>query len=253
MEDFYTPLEEVKEELARRRKDSALGEKIKEYLEDDIPEALRNGPKGILFRHIIVPDGEFDRFHQWSNEIGLDPVGFEYTDDKFYSMNYDKYSLGALHCRLGSNEKGETMTQKVKIIDFNKADGNKIRDLKTIWGEPLIDFHHSILERCYPGFLANTFDLTPWLHRFGSAKDYYRPFLSLFIYHGVFFDDFLRRGRDNRLTVEIFAPAFESLKNEFGFKPLIIELGGKDYQTDPTWWYYKKEVKSLIDSFIPKK
>lgn len=251
MDEFYTPISQVRAELERRWNDPVLKEKVDNYFGREIPTVLRDSPKAILFRNIITPDGEFARFFNISNELNLTPVGLEYTQDKFVAFNEDKYSVASLAFYFGIRNNGEPRVYNKKIVDIPLAEGKPMSEMVTLWGEPLDLFHHRFTEASYPGFLKNIEDISRWLHyNEGGSKTYYIDLMALLIRGGVLFEDFITTGYESKFTLEKFIPAFKKAEEIFGVKPLIIELGGSDYENGPSWWYYKEEQKKIVDDLI---
>ena len=250
---FYTPIDQVKTVLKNRWADKLLKKKVEKYLNGDIPEILKNSQKAILFRHIISPDGELERLIKLAAELSIDPVGFEYTHDKFVAFNEDKYVLANLPFNLGIRNDGNPKTYSKKIIDLPSSEGKLISAVRTLWGESLQDFHHRFIEASHPGFSKSIFDISQWLSDHGGcAKSYYAQYIALTVRNGLLFEDFLTSGTENRFTHEVFIPAFEAVEVFFGIKPLIVRLGGADCETNPAWWHYKAEQLEIVKELVKK-
>jgi hypothetical protein len=251
MEEFYTPIEKVKEELVKRWNNKELRSKVSQYFNRELPLLLKDSPKAVLFRNIISPDGEFERFYHTAIKNELDPIGLEYTGDKFVTFNEDKFALVNLDFYIGRSTDGSARARARKIVDIPSADGKKLKDIVTFWGEPLSQFHHRYLEKSYPGFAQKLEDVSSWLnYSKGGAKVYYNDLMALFICHGVLFEGFLSSGIESAFTENVFKPAFRRITEHFGVQPLIVELGGDDCSVDPSWWYYKKEQIEVVKQLV---
>lgn len=251
MDEFYTPIEAVKEELEKRWNNPELKLKVNKYFGRDLPKLLEQPLRAVQVRNIMTPDGEFDRFFQSSKKFGLTPVGLEYTKDMFVAFNEDKFSVANLSFNFGRRNDGSPRVNNKKIINIPQSEGRLMSDLVTLWGEPLNSFHHRFFEESYPGFTKNIEDISDWLHyKEGGAKVYYDDLLALFIRNGVLFEGFLSSGPESPFTENVFKPAFKRVEEYFGMKPLLVMLGGDECTADPSWWYYKEEQKQIVEKLI---
>lgn len=92
MSDIYTPLEEAKEEIWRRWNDKELQREVLEFL-GEVPEVLRKEPRSVLVRNVTTINMEFLHLLDLANNICLKPCCMEYTEDKFVTINHDKFAL----------------------------------------------------------------------------------------------------------------------------------------------------------------
>lgn len=248
----YTPLSEALRLLEERRKDPVLMAKVEELLKGDIPEVLRETHKnGVHFRQIATPNHDVHWFTELTKDHGLKSVFFEYYDDKFTSNNSFKHSLGQLRIHSKLNKKGEHIEEKVTILDFAKQDGKKIKDIHTLWLEPLTEFHKKLFDACgYPKDNLFFYDASNWLHsNGGDAKNYYTNFMLLFICNGILFENFLiSKDSEGDFTKNILLPAFEQAMNLTGVKPLIVPIPPMDNEDDVHWTSYDKKIKPLLKS-----
>src|SRR3990172_11048201 len=138
--DIYTPLEDAKKEIWERWNKLSLRKEVHEFL-GEIPASLKNNPKAYLPRHIVTPNMEYAHFVEKAKQLNLRPISGEYLEDIFVTNNYDKLGLGRMPIFLGRNKKGKAVIVYRKIIDLIENDGEKICEIKTLWGESLVDFH----------------------------------------------------------------------------------------------------------------
>jgi hypothetical protein len=243
----YTPLSEALRLLEERQKDPVLIEKINNILKGDIPDVLKNKKCGIFARQVATPNFDTQRFIKLTKENQLETVLFEYPDDKFASKNVFKHSLCQLSINSGINKKGDYIVEKINIIDLVKYDGEKIRELITFWGEPLIDFHKKLFT--YYEFSNDLifYDISDWYHRNGGiAEEYYTNFLLLFVAHGILFENFLMKDTEGDFTKKILLPTIEKIINLTGIKPLIVPLSLIDTEDEKYWISHPSHIKNLI-------
>ncbi|HVU06202.1 MAG TPA: hypothetical protein VHE10_00160 [Candidatus Paceibacterota bacterium] len=239
--DFiYTSLEDAAKELAARHEDSGIARYVADTLPAGVPEPLAKAPKAVLFRQLATPNYEFRRFISIADAIGdFEPLLWEYHQDKFTSNNECKKSWGKMSFYLGKGKKGGSKIARFNVIDFNSYNGKKIDEVKTLWGQSLIDFHHELIEKTYSGFLflkPTLFDASEWFSRSGgNAKDYYRNFLTLFLKNAILFENFMLDEKEIGFTKEVFLPAFIEILRSSGRKPLIVALEPTDIEGEEFW------------------
>ncbi len=252
--DIYTQIEKAGRLIRDRWADEKLRKAVEEKLEGDIPEILRKGPHGMIWRHIGTPDGEFERFLELCQKADLNPLCLEYIHDKFAARNFTKLGLAKLSFKKGCNKKSETLVEKEKIIDFKDAEKKKMCELKTLWGENLVDFHHSFMKEMFPGMESNIVDISDWVKRNGGApKNYYFHILSLTLCHVVLFDDLDLLKSEEDFVKEIILPAFHEVENEFGVRPIIVRISKEgEQEKDPYWCSYSERAKEIVNNHIKK-
>lgn len=199
----------------------------------------------LLIRNIVSPNNECNHFLELSNQVHLKPLGYEYSEDKFCSINQYKFCLCEMPFSRGRSKKRETIFHYRKIIDFHKYDGKPFNTIKTLWGENLVDFHHRIL------FVnlstIELFDASLWYKANGGiAEGYYQHFMAFFICNGILFENFLLDNREGTFTNQVVLPAIEKVKTYFGVKPLIVPISPQDEATDIYWYCYPKWVEKEI-------
>ncbi|MES3004653.1 MAG: hypothetical protein V4690_00910 [Patescibacteria group bacterium] len=243
----YTPIHEAIDQLNLRRKDKKLEELIDELLTCPVPHPIKHEPKAVLFRQIFTPNYEFLRFRGVIDVLDMDPVFWEYHNDKFTPNNPMKLYLGKMPIHKGFSKKGHGKIEFETIVDFNKSNGRRLADIKTMWNESLIDFHHKLLFT----FAANTekyfFDASEWFKSHnGSAKEYYKNYIALFVRHGILFENFVLEGEELDFTRNVFLPAFIEVYKKTGKKPLIVALSPTDIEGDIFWSSYPQHVNQHI-------
>ena len=251
----YTPLSEALRLIEERKKDKVLIDKVKDLLNNDIPNCFEsNLPCAVLGRHIATPNQESRMFIAIAKENNLHPVFFEYYDDKFTSNNKFKHSLGQLHiARNKDTLDAEENIERITIVDFNKHNGKKISEVKTIWGESLVEFHQKLFSaHGYNVDDFHVFNASEWFSKNGKvAINYYANLLLLFTCHGILFENFLTSNDDEGgFTKNIVLPAIEKVINMVGVKPIIVPLEPLDLETDSLWFHHSHKIRTLIPKQI---
>ncbi|MCF7831831.1 MAG: hypothetical protein K9M36_03030 [Candidatus Pacebacteria bacterium] len=242
----YTPMSEALEKKEKNKVNDNLNKKINSFLLE-IPEPMQNDHRAVLFRHVTTPQYEIKRFHDIAIGFGLQPLFWEYHEDKFTSNNKTKHALGRLHVNKGRGADKRTIVKKYTIFDFNKYNGKKISEIYTDKGERLIDFHHKLLDKVISNASNLAFDSSDWLKKHGDdASLYYSKFLSLFLSHAILFENFMLDESEKDFTVGIFLPAFLEAVRFFGEKPIIIALNPTEIEGEDFWYCYSPLLEDMI-------
>ncbi len=249
--DLYTSLEEAKKEVWRRWNDAALRSCVNDFL-GEIPEVLKEEPRAVLFRHIITPNAEYGHFLSAANGANIKPLGWEFLKDRFCTRNADKVGLIKMAFIQRRNGKEYATRQYRKIGDLMTSDNKKLNDILTFSGEPLVDFHHRLLKEHASS--VEIFDASPWYMAHGKkAKEYYKYFLSLFICHGILFENFItNEEEEERFSKSVVFPAFKKVCQHFGLKPLIVPLVPHDQAADIYWRCYPAELEAEVLKCLSK-
>jgi hypothetical protein len=247
--DIYFTFEDAVAEIKRRQADVNLINKIKDDLRD-IPIPLSLGPKinSVLFRQIATPNYETRRFLHISDGGDLNPILWEYLQDKFVSNNEYKRSLGKVKFFLGEGKKGGKIIESETIIDFNSSNGKPLNEVMCINQTTLVDFHRKLFFDAYPNFSKNQiFDASDWFKDHGKkADEYYVNFLTLFIVNGILFENFMLNEEERCFTENIFYPSYKKVLAKYGLKPIIVALEPTDIEGDEFWMCHTPEHYKLV-------
>lgn len=253
---MYTDFNAALEELAARKSDPALQQILEKYFPYGIPVQFSNGPRSVLFRQLATPNFEIRRFLFLTSFAAPKPLLWEYHSDKFTSHNPMKKHLGKLPIITGYAKSGVQQTEYQTIIDFNSYNGAAISDIKTLWGESLVDVHHRLFEISNTVFSEDTFfDASEWFKKLGGqAKDYYLHYLALFLSNAILFENFIIEDEhEKEFLKNVILPAIEILHNETGYKPLIVALEPTEIEGDLFWYSYPKEVGEYLKGKLESK
>lgn len=249
----YTPLEEAVRELYKRQTEG-LTNRMAKYLPSGVPEPLKNRKCAVIFRQLVTPNYEVRRFISLIDALeGFTPTFFEYTSDKYTDNNEWKYHLGKMLFFAGMGKRGGEKITRQTIINFNVSRGKKINEVNTLWGQSLVDFHHEFFDEIYrrKNKKVVSFDASEWFHHSGNnAKEYYENFLTLFVSHGILFENFMLDVKELTFTKDIFLPAFIQVLNKTGRKPLIVALEPTEIESSLFWMCHPYDAKKFIDSKI---
>ena len=245
----YTPLSKAIKILEERRQDKKLMEKVRKLLKGNIPKVLINKKCGVLCRQIATPNHETKMFLSITKDNNLFPLLFEYHDDRFVPENEFKHSLGQLHLQKKKDRKGYAQVERITIVDFTKNSGKKLKNIKTLWEEPLIDFHKKLFY--FHGYESKDFDFydgSSWYKENGEkAINYYTNFFLLFTCFGILFENFLiSKDAEGEFTRDIVLPAIKEVFELTGIKPLIIPVGPLDVENDSLWYYHDYKIKDIL-------
>jgi len=251
----FAPLEAVKE-LEKRRRDTTLQKKVEEYLHGDIPDYFKNGPILYLARHIATPNFETLRFKYLMEPLEMETVVGQDTKDLFVPSNQMKKALCKLPISRGVSQRDDKLNeqfQNVSIVDINQASGKRFEEIKTHWGENLIDFHARLFTKFMGGNIRNPDDAI-WIdrHHRGNLLEHYKNFLALFVVHGILFEDYVMEDKHEADFVKkILRPASRFIEKRFGYRPIIVPLVPKTFESSTFWISYPKEVLDIVSKSMP--
>ncbi len=246
----YTPLSEALQLLEERRKDPEFMKKIETLLKGNIPSIFRDQKCGIMARQLATPNHENRMFLSIAKDNGLHPVFIEYFEDKFTSNNKYKHSLGQIFVSNHHAKNGLDCVERITIIDFNKYNGKKLKDIKTTWDESLIDFHKKLFTT-YGLENFSFFNELDWYQKENETPvDFYVNFFLLVTSFGILFENFLssKDSTEVHFTKNVILPSLEKAINLTGVKPLIVPLEPLDLESEHFWYYHTPIIKKIIQS-----
>lgn len=240
-ETFYTDPEIVRETLFSR---SHLMPEVEAWWRQqgwDIPHLPHAGAAGNFCRNLATFRYEDAVFSLLCRRAGLVPIWHEHVTDKYSSLSSVKRSYAKYLACTGRGRNGGAKLTKIRPIrDLVAIDGKRLSDIMMDDGTSLVDHHHGIFDR-FVG-QAHRNDISAWLSSIGRARDYYLASVSLFIAHGVLFEDYHGGESGDKLdsfTTDIFEPAFHAVYERFGVKPIIVRMPWftemKYYPADLNW------------------
>ncbi len=145
----------------RREKKEEITEKTEIWIKEEfgIPDfyqlakrelgiKLNGQPLGFLARHVASVKIEDIMTYTVSKKLGLEPVAGSFGIDQFSSINWSKKSclrMPVLKCH-----GGKITTQDEYIVSrLEKLDGIPLKEIRTLSGESLIDFHMKLRKNTF--------------------------------------------------------------------------------------------------------
>lgn len=246
---MYLSLPDALEEINRRQEDNVLESYVKRVFADGMPGFIKDNKSLVIFRHVATTNHEILRFLMATDALEeRNPVILEYTSDRFLNRNEWKHSLGKIRFDKGVNKSGQRTFESKVIIDFNNSDNLPIRDVKTLWGQSLVDFHHELFQISHPKYLSKVHDISDWISKHGpDAKSYYQKFFTLFLRDAVLFENFLLEKNEKSFTRNVILPAVLKLQKETGYKPIVVALEPTDVEGDDFWLSHPYSDKMILD------
>ena len=246
--DIYTPLQEAKAELERRWNDEEFRNRVEEYLgREHLPDYFFEKPHAISIEDVASPNLYTWTFVSKANQVGLDPLHFEFLDDIFITTNHDKASLAKMSFYHGLDDLGNMIKSVRRIINLDGSEEKKkLKEIRTLDGGFFVEFHRNLMLKNFPG--AKIFDGSEWFRsKGGCAKTYYKHVLAMSLCHGILFDNFLDYDYESDLVRNILLPAFMEIEREFGYRPLIVAVAPTDKSLEKHWLSYPEFIKIYLD------
>lgn len=205
-----------------------------------IPELTQTGKMAVLARHAATARYEDVAYYELAKRAGLFPAWLTYTADAFVDKSPFKLGLIAPYLCSGRGRNGGLKLTKMVLTKAIYCFKKPICEIRTTDGRLVVEIHQEMHRALFPDGVI--FDLSDWLFQFGCAKDYYTAFLSIFLAHGVLFEDF-HQGESGdglgKFTQGVFEPSWREVCEIFGIKPLLVRLPWlpefAHYPADPAW------------------
>ncbi|MCG3143382.1 MAG: hypothetical protein HONDAALG_00723 [Gammaproteobacteria bacterium] len=253
--DFiYTPLGEAVRLLEERQALPIHPDLDREGMLD-VPPIMRQKRAAILFRQVATPNHEMHLAMSLARQFDLNLIIWEYHADQFVSLNHCKRALGRMGFFSGIGRNGGRRMDYLNIVDFPRVDGQPLGEVRTLWGQPLADFHHELLSEDFPeSARTGLFDATAWLERHGGrARHYYKAFTMLLIRHAILLETFEMSGKELQFTEEIFIPAMRDIISAFEVKPLVARIEEVDVEGDEYWLNYPGRLRNRVRGLLPRR
>ena len=246
IKSFLIPLDEAVAELRHRRTDTELQIKINEFLNGDIPNHFKNGPIFYLSRHVASPNFEALRFIELCKEYkDIKMVIGQDINDKFVSHNSMKRALGKMPIVKGITSNQDEIIEFITLVDFDKVQGQKFKDIKTKFGTSFVEHHNNLFNSIYPE-TVQIVDDSKWIdnnHR-GDLVEHYKKMFTLLLVHGIMLESY--EIQDEQFIKSILIPALEYVENMFGYKPLIVNLVPPEISNMHNWDSYPSVLYQIV-------
>ncbi len=245
---IYTPISEIKLELARRQTDHTLRLAVEQFWGELFPNFLLDYtvPLAFFSRPTITPNFEFLFFLDIAELFSTPPLLMEFAD-KFVTKNEAKYYVASMHIEK-STRNGGTIFEKNTLIDIPYWEGKQLDTITTYHGNNLQKLHHELLIRQHPEFKNSIHDITVWFDRVRKHYEtYYLGYLALGIYHGVIFENFVF---DDEKELDFFEkkvlPSLDAIEEIFGIKPLIHPILPLRNAKLDRWYCYPQSTAETL-------
>lgn len=240
---MHRSLDTAVAELMKRRQDPMLLKAIEAAV--PIPAPFLQEARMAFGRPIATPNFETAAFIDLSKRAGLRPLILENTGDRLVAHNEDKRALLQLPVIRSLDPNRQDQVRLFWITDMNRANGKTFSDITTWDGKSLTEFHHELFRMQYPE--EEWWDGKEWAARLGGrAREYYVPYLSLFVVHGILCETFVDDKKEGPFLDTVVRPAFEQVRREFGFEPLIVSPVPEDQVRQRKWTAYPKDFEAMI-------
>lgn len=249
MQDFLTPLDEAVSEIYSRQNNTNLKIKINEFLNGDIPDHFQNGPIFYLSRHIASPNFEALRFIELCQAYpDIKMVIGQDKNDKFVSKNSMKRALGKIPVVKGIAHNQDEIIEFVTIVDFDKVQGLKLKDIKTKFGTNLVAYHNELFSFVLQKAVT-IIDDSEWIdnNNRGNLVEHYKKMFVLLLVHGIMIESY--ETRDKQFIKDILIPAFQYVERTFGYKPLVVNLVPPEMSDLHNWNGYPASLYPHVKKF----
>jgi len=248
IDTLYTPLGKALELLCQRRGDEKLRTAVADFHRAYPPDFLPDVPCAFWTRHISTPNREFELFVSTASATGLRPLCLEYTEDIFVVQNRDKYRL----CRPFFEVRPHHF-RGLSIMGATGLHGQRLCDLRLMNGMPLLEFHHALLGCAFPDFDKHLRDYSRWLTTARRNGDFYLHYLALFICDGILFENFIATDpEERRFARERMLPSVGKALENFGVKPLIVQLLPSETEHDEHWRSHSGALHPVALNLVQK-
>ena len=247
---MYWDLDKAVKELHRRQNDEKLMRKLNDFLGWDLcPIPQRQS--GILARHVPTARFEDIFFVRKCKEKELSITFPIYPKDEFCADNPSKLRLVKILVYEGRGRNGGPRLKKIYIVnpgEISRLNGLLISEIKTSWGESLVDFHYRT--RKVVGIGGEVIDISSWLKSIGPAREYYKYFLAACSIRGILFESFESPGFPHLDVFKrrVVIPAWEFVIKKFGVQPLIVYHPSETSslrEEEINWWYPSEILKAI--------
>jgi hypothetical protein len=247
--ELYTPFYQAFEELERRQSDADLRRSVDAYFRDSPPPPeLARMPRAVMSPSLVTPNLEMEYLMDVWRHVPVPPLFLEFSKDKFVHLNAVKRSLGEMTFYRQDGSGRKQVSDSIRVVDFQEAQGRPMDEIKTLSGESFPEFHHRIFRAYFKDIDAEIGDFSDWFRAgqsFDPAFPYLR-YLGLFLIHGVLFANFTLEKRERAFTETFVLPAFAKLKEAFGVAPLIVPIESIGTDDQALWCYYPEHVRALL-------
>jgi hypothetical protein len=225
---YYIPLSEAAAALRARQ---PLREEVMRFWESEgatFPtELMQLRPSAVWARQLVSWRFEDVLFADMARQARLPTFWYPYEGDRFVSLSSLKRSYVHPVIAEGIDRNGNIINRRQRLVKRpERCDRQLLSDIVTDCGQRLVDWHRRRWDQFYG--IGTVVDATTHKLSWGNTlqRDYL-GLMSLFIAHGVLFEDY--HGGESgdaldRFTLDVFEPAFAAVTRWFGVSPLIVRM-----------------------------
>lgn len=214
---FYHTPEGALLELERRQK-LGVQEKVQRFWASqgkEMPKLPSIGNMAVFARQLATARFEDLAYRELALGAGFAPTWWEYTSDQFTHRSPLKRSYMHPGLCVGRDKNGLRFRTK-KLARMHDWERRELREIQTREGVSLVDWHHAHRDRVLGENI-----------RLEVPIQTYPLFLSLFVAHGVLFEDYHGGESGAELdgfTVRKFEPAWHQVHELIGFSPIVVSM-----------------------------
>lgn len=217
-DEVYIPLENLRASAATVPLSSLkiLPESLSRYI---------SGPTAIFARHVASPNYEMLWFIRLARRHGFNPLVIEHASDRFTRHNPAKRALVSIPIVTGRSRNGQPILRRQSILDPAAAEGQRLDEIITQTGEPLLGYHHRKLAKLLGTDTPNVTDLREVISPSTiDPASYYQEFFAMLSGHLVLLEDFVADDQTAKFFQNIIEPAWRSAISRTGRRPQIARL-----------------------------
>lgn len=242
---FYTDPQLINEEISKRRNEIETDPTARYDIDKEF-NGYGNKIIGIIHRD-ITPNLEIGRMIDVCDFLNLSPVLLDNVTDKFSCKSRSKYYLGRMAFFSGFGKNGGMKIDYRKVIDFNGSEGKMQSGVQTIYGDDLMTFHKKIFNEKYHFLSRAEYDIEG-LSKESSPIEIYKFIFRMSIAKGVMLENFAYQDVEREFINDVVYPAFISVWNETGYKPIVIPFEPTEMDDEDFWYYYFSNIKDIIET-----
>jgi hypothetical protein len=178
-------------------------------------------------------------FTRLARRHGFRALVIEHTSDRFTVNNPAKNALVTLPIVTGRSRNGQPIVRRQRILEPTAAEGQRLEEIITAKGEPLVAYHHRKLVEVLGADKPDILDLRDVVPIGAiSPTCYYPKFFKMLTGRMVLFEDFVVDDQTAAFFQSTVAPAWRRAVRDTGHQPQIVQLTPGQRATSSIWSAY---------------